>query len=257
MLERHYLNLTETLDQMGVQLEQPFASDENCLKWAPLALNKLNDANSQRTRGQGLTQMTRRLIRADPNPPKDTSPRSLKNYRRNARRIAEQQLFSLEAEKQSTTFSRADMDARLAGLRASNFADEVLRRAVEVVEADGIGNGGSGRLENEAADAEDPEGRLFVGGDQTGEDNSPAELEEDLERAVARLGNDLPRDRDGAIIAALEDDNREMDVEDATSDPVRDTRYRDLAKSMMELLLDNTLSMATTWSQVDRRCPPC
>ncbi|KAK1820255.1 hypothetical protein LTR12_005261 [Friedmanniomyces endolithicus] len=222
MLERHYLNLTETLDQMGVQLEQPFASDENCLKWAPLALNKLNDANSQRTRGQGLTQMTRRLIRADPNPPKDTSPRSLKNYRRNARRIAEQQLFSLEAEKQSTTFSRADMDARLAGLRASNFADEVLRRAVEVVEADGIGNGGSGRLENEAADAEDPEGRLFVGGDQTGEDDSPAEPEEDLERAVARLGNDLPRDRDGAIIAALEDDNREMDVEDATSDPVKE-----------------------------------
>ncbi|KAK0898174.1 hypothetical protein LTR02_010311 [Friedmanniomyces endolithicus] len=140
MLERHYLNLTETLDQMGVQLEQPSASDENCLKWAPLALNKLNDANSQRTRGQGLTQMTRRLIRADPNPPKDTSPRSLKNYRRNARRIAEQQLFSLEAEKQSTTFSRADMDARLAGLRASSFADEVLRRAVEVVEADGLGN---------------------------------------------------------------------------------------------------------------------
>ncbi|KAK0795895.1 hypothetical protein LTR75_010394 [Friedmanniomyces endolithicus] len=165
MLERHYLNLTETLDQMGVQLEQPSASDENCLKWAPLALNKLNDANSQRTRGQGLTQMTRRLIRADPNPPKDTCPRSLKNYRRNARRIAEQQLFSLEAEKQSTTFSRADMDARLAGLRASSFADEVLRRAVEVVEADGLGNGGSGRLENEAADVEDPERWLFVGGD--------------------------------------------------------------------------------------------
>jgi len=146
------------------------------------------------------------------------------------------------------------MDARLAGLRASGFADEVLRRAVEVVEADGIGNGGSARLENEAADAEDPEGRLFVGGDQTGEDNSPAELEEDLERAVARLGNDLPRDRDGAIIAALEDDDREMDVEDATSDPVRDTRYRDLAKSMMELLVDNTLS---TWAQTDRRCQMC
>ncbi|KAK0364412.1 hypothetical protein LTR91_003761 [Friedmanniomyces endolithicus] len=45
-----------------------------------------------------------------------------------------------------------------------------------------------------------------------------------------------------------------MDVEDATSDPVRDTRYRDLAKSMMELLLDNTLS---TWAQTDRRCPMC
>ncbi|KAK0270754.1 hypothetical protein LTR35_011259 [Friedmanniomyces endolithicus] len=254
LLERHYLNLTETLDQMGVLLEQPIAADEGRLDWAPLALNKLTNANLQRTRGQALVQMTRRLILADPNPPKDTSPRSLKNYRRNARRIAEQQLFSLEAEKQRTTFSRADMDARLAGLRASNFADEVLRRAVEVVEADGIGNGGSGRLENEAADAEDPEGRLFVGGDQTGEDDSPAEPEEDLERAIARLGNDLPRDRDGAIIAAIEDDNREMDVEDATSDPVKDTSYRDLAKSMMELLLDNTLS---TWAQTDRRCPMC
>ncbi|KAK1056354.1 hypothetical protein LTR74_014961 [Friedmanniomyces endolithicus] len=247
-LERHYLNLTETLDQMGVLLEQPIATDETRRMWAPLALNKLTvltNANLQRTRGQALTQMTRRLILADPNPPGDMSPRSLKNHRRNARRIAEEQLFSLEAEKQRTTFSRADMDARLAGLRASSFADEVLRRAVEVVEADGIGDGGSGRLENEAADAEDPEGRLFVGGDQTGKDDSPAEPEEDLERAVARLGNDLPRDRDGAIIAALEDDNREMDVEDATSDPVRDTRCRDLAKSMMELLLDNTLS---TWA---------
>ncbi|KAK0250886.1 hypothetical protein B0A54_07875 [Friedmanniomyces endolithicus] len=149
------------------------------------------------------------------------------------------------------------MDARLAGLRASGFADEVLRRAVEVVEADGIGNGGSARLENEAADAEDPEGRLFVGGDQTDEEGPAAEPEEDLESAVARLGNDLPRDHNGAIIAAVEDDSRDMDAEDATSDPVKETSYRDLAKSMMELLLENTLSIATTWSQMDRRCPLC
>ncbi|KAK1061483.1 hypothetical protein LTR74_010996 [Friedmanniomyces endolithicus] len=209
-LERHYLNLTETLDLMGVLLEQPIASDEKRLKWAPLALNKLNDANLQRTRGQALAQMSRRLILADPNPPEDTSPRSLKNYRRNARRIAEEQLFSLEAEKQRTTISRADMDVKQAGLRASNFADEVLQRGIQVVEADGIGNGGSGRLENEAADAEDPDGRLFVGGDQTDEEGPAAEPEEDLESAVARLGNDLSRDHNGAIIAAVEDDSRDL-----------------------------------------------
>ncbi|KAK3114273.1 hypothetical protein LTR53_007558 [Teratosphaeriaceae sp. CCFEE 6253] len=258
-LEKHYLNVADTLDHMGVLLDQDIEpggqSTKQRANWAPLVLGQLNNEQLRRTRGNALAQMTRRLILADPDPPTDLSARSLKNYRRNARRIAEQQLLAVESEKQRTTLSKADVDAKLAGLRAARFADEVLQRALQVAEDQGIGNAFTGGLDQPLEDGEDHDGSLFVDTDDVDDGQAEAEPEEDLER---RLHLDIPRDEEGAIIVTMDDDDRAMDLENSRRTPVQDASYVQQARSMMELLMDNTLSEYVTWKYgTDKRCPIC
>ncbi|KAK5116858.1 hypothetical protein LTR85_009118 [Meristemomyces frigidus] len=262
VLERYYLNLTETLDATGVLLEQEVSAtgrpDAIRLNWAPLALNKLENEDVQRLRGNALAQMTRRLILADPDPPKDMSARALKNYRRNARRVAEEHLNAVEAEKQRTSMSKADMDKRQAGLRASQFADEVLQRALQATEENGIGSSFTGPTHPSLENAQDEDGRLFIGAeDAEPEDAQVPEREDDFEHTLAQFDKELQRDEEGAIVIGVDNDDNELDMEDAQRTQVQEASYKLLAKSMMELLMDNTISEHTTWSQMDKTCPLC
>ncbi|KAK4545856.1 hypothetical protein LTR36_002420 [Oleoguttula mirabilis] len=245
VLELYYLNLTETLDSTGVLLEQAISttgrSDQMRLNWAPLALNRLENVSLQRLRGNALAQMTRRLILADPDPPKDLSARALKNYRRNARRVAEEHLTQVEAEKQRTTLSKADMDKRQAGLRASQFADEVLQRALEAAEENGIGSSFTGQADASLEDAQDEDGSLFIGAETADAEEAPEpEPEDDIERTMANFSKELERDADGAIITSVDHDDHELDMEDAPRAQVQEASYKMQAKVMMELLMDNT-----------------
>lgn len=83
-LERYYLNATETLDNMGILTDQGIEigghSKQMASKWAPLALGKLEDQSLQRIRGQALSEMTRRLILADPDGPEEDTAIGLKKY---------------------------------------------------------------------------------------------------------------------------------------------------------------------------------
>lgn len=262
VLERYYLNMTETLDQSGILLDEPIESgghsSEKYKNWAPLALDRLKHTAFQQTRGNALAQLTQRIILADPDPPQNLSAQSIKNYRRNARRIAEQQLIAVEAEKQRTSISKADMDQRRAALRASHFADEVLQRALEATETHGIGNAFAGQLNPELEDANDEDGSNFVRVEgASGAQAADQEAEEDLEQVMARLGQDVQTDASGAIVARIDDDDQYVDIDNAQRTPIKQVSYDMLAKTMMELLMDNTLSAHTKWSGADKTCPVC
>jgi len=59
-LEKYYLNMTETLDAMGVLTNQVIESSghSTSLVWSPLAMDKLATESMQRSRGYALDQMT-------------------------------------------------------------------------------------------------------------------------------------------------------------------------------------------------------
>lgn len=261
-LERYYLKWTEILDVSGAMLDQPISatgySEQQRQNWAPLAMDKLDNNAIKRLRGSVLSQITRRLILADPDPPQHLSPQELKNYRRDARRAAEQQLAAVEAENLRTTISKAEMDQRRAGLKASQFADEVLRRALKATGTSGIGRSSTGQTDSSLENDQDEDGYLFIRDeDETALEPEP---ERDFEETIASFDKELNRDDSGAIIASVDAEDYDIDPTDALSTQTQDASYQTLAKTMMELLLDNSLSEHSTWtgkSKEQKVCPVC
>lgn len=256
-LERYYLNMVDTLDNMGVLTDQRIQVGGHALgltsTWAPLALGKLDEAAMQRSRGSALGQMTRRLILADPDPPENPTAAELKNYRRRARRYAAQHLVDTENEWQRQHISKQDMDQRRSALNASAFANEVLRRALDAMQgidrSDWTKNTGSPDDADIAEDQVDDEGQVFIGPEDPL--NQPSDEEEDMEEVLQR---DAEFDEEGAIELTI---GNEVDVEAEGSGNLQDVPYAELARSFMELLLDNTMTRHANWSQQDKRCPLC
>ncbi|KAK3705352.1 hypothetical protein LTR37_013325 [Vermiconidia calcicola] len=256
-LERYYLNVVETLDNMGVLTDQGvqpgghFAGLSS--SWAPLALGKLDEQGIQALRGHALSQMTRRLIQADPDPPENPTALELKNYRRRAGAFALEQLVRRENEWQQKRITKSDMDQRRAALNASAFADEVLQRAVAAINAtDRSGwtqSSGDPTDPDIIEDSADESGEQFVGGGESTE--QVPEEEEDLESALQR---EPAFDAEGAIELPIGD---EGDIEAEGTTGLQDIPYAELARSFMELILDNLLSRHTTWSQQDKTCALC
>lgn len=260
-LERYYLNVTETLDASGVLTDQRIEpgghSSKQSSTFAPLALGKLDEVAVQRTRGQALSQLTRRLILADPEGPEDETPLGLKNYRRRVRQFASQQLIQQEKEFQRGVMTHEAMKERKAGLEASKFADEVLQRALDAMQSRPTGQwpstGDEASTETSLEDPNDEEGMLFIGGADDGAQFERAE--EDLEKTLSdNLDKDVEFDEDGALTLTIDS---EVDGEDPRSKKLQELPYENLARSAMQLLLDNSMSKYENWSQKDKTCPVC
>ncbi|KAK5138098.1 hypothetical protein LTR08_004792 [Meristemomyces frigidus] len=253
-LERYYLNVAETLDSMGVLTDQPVEagghSDKQAREWAPLALGKLDNEGLQRTRGQALSQMTRRVILADPTGPEADTPAALKNYRRRARRYAAQVLIEEENKWQQGRITTATMQQRIGALEASKFADEVVSHALDSMSSSPNRDWMNVGLDADVAEldkADDEDGALFVGD----EEDVNLDPEEALE---ATLGKEIQFDVDGALTLSVD---TEIDAEDPRSKRLGEIEYVHLARSAMQLLLDNTMSRHLPWSRQDRRCLVC
>ncbi|KAK4543512.1 hypothetical protein LTR36_005407 [Oleoguttula mirabilis] len=250
-LERYYLQMTETLDAIGILTDQGVEVGGHSSKlsqaWAPLALGKLQNVAFQNSRGEAVHQLTRRLIMADPSPPENPTALELKNYRRRVARFARQQLVNKEAEWQRKHITKADMQARMASLHASQFADEVLERALTALSA---GNTQQEEEEpeedHEEVGEEDEDGSRFVR-DEADEQAAEPDLEQVLLKGVEL-------DDDGTLTLSIDD---EVDAENAGFGKMKELSYHDLAKSAMLLLLDNALSTYATWSQRVKTCYMC
>ncbi|KAK3116380.1 hypothetical protein LTR53_003299 [Teratosphaeriaceae sp. CCFEE 6253] len=262
-LERYYLNFTETIDNISTLLDQTIQpgghSSARAAVWAPLALGRIDDENLLRIRGLALTQLTQRLILADlDGPGKNTPAAGLKQYRRRVRRFAQQQLVAKEAEWQRKNVTRTGLQQRVAALEASQFASEVLSKALDDMHSDRsmwtnpIGDANS--AEEALDDPADEDGSLFV---TARRDPVEPELdaEPDLESTlVDRLAKDLEVDESGAITLAVD---TEPDTEASKGQALNDIAFVDLARSAMQLWLDNSLSQHMKWSQGDKKCPVC
>ncbi|KAF2173933.1 hypothetical protein M409DRAFT_48840 [Zasmidium cellare ATCC 36951] len=251
-LERHYLNMSETLDNTGILLAQDIqqggASTEQTKNWNDLALGKLDGSALQRSRGQALEQLVRRLILADEDPPAaDASNADLKNYRRRVRTVAREILVEQEEDSQNSRMTRQEMDERQAQLDASNFAKAVLERALKAIR--------EGR-DNEV-DLDDDGAEAVAEAEMAAAAAVDEEYEADLEDTIAqreKLNQPMELDEAGAITLTPDND---VDAESTNTSGIQDVAYIELARSMMEILLENQLSAHANWSEQNQTCPLC
>lgn len=250
-LERYYLNLAAVIDQSSLLLGGEAKIDTNTDNWADLALSKLSDQAYARSRGVALSNLTRRLILADPNPPVKPTDNEMKAYRQRARRFAKQQLLAQEANVDARTITNADKQKRVRELQASNFSKQILARALDAVKQQGsipdIGAAVTDDTDN------DPTGANLIGGDHAGL-NEISEEEEDLEETAPKQQQEGRVDANGDMVLGFDTD---ADAEDPGMDRMQEVTYGDLAKATMELLISNTLSQQKLWNQKDQTCPLC
>lgn len=246
-LERYYLDMTSTFDNMGVLLEQGISSggvsDTAAKNWHPLALNKLENAAFQHSRGRALSQLIRRIILADEDGPDVTATSAeMKNYRRRVKRYAQKLLVDKESEWQRRKMSKTDMDERKGLLSASEFTKEVLSRALDSLTD----------VENGLQAGADPE----EGADDEGLDELFDDADE-YQAADADLESTVTEellDKDGTLKVTFEAETETEIV------ALNDVSYEAVAKEAMRLWLENPLTTHKTWKFLDdeeKKCPTC
>lgn len=247
-LERYYLNMMETFDNVAILTEQEIASSgvskQRVQNFADLALGSLENEALQATRGRALAAMTTRLILADPEPPQNLSAVDLKNYRRRVRAVAHKLLIDHEQQLQQQNITKVELERRKRGLGASDFASKILSRALEAQAADDASLRtywlNNGVPQEELEDANDEDGSLFVKQGEESDGDAAPEAKQDLERTIE--GPDMPLNATGAFNV-----NYETEVDTEGPDlPGQAVLYVDVARSFMELLLENTLTTHST-----------
>ncbi|SMQ45618.1 unnamed protein product [Zymoseptoria tritici ST99CH_3D7] len=251
-LELHYLNWAGYVNFAGIlsgDSTEPTKADSRSM--SSLATTKLDDKAKANIRGRALATMTTRLIMADPDQPEgEPGSPEMKNYRRRVRAYAEKFLIENEKESQRKNLTRQEMSDREKGLQASQFANQVLKQAMQAMPS--FTEGAQPLRPTSDDDYDDEPGAdAFV--------DDPLEVPEpDLEKAL--------EDRDTLIVEEDEetgaltidvDGEADVDSESKSNDTVTSVPYLEVARSAMELWLDNSLSQHTTWSQGEKRCGMC
>lgn len=252
-LEVYYLNMLAYFDNQGVLLEEGISNNgvsNASSEWHPLALEKLEGAAFQKSRGHALDDLIRRIIHADDYAPGvDADSTEMMNYRRRVKRFAERVLIDREGDWQRRKMKKSDMDERKARLTASKFTDGVVERALESMSQQGSG------LE-EGRDPDDEQGQQDDSEDTfVSQEDDQAQPEGDLEDVQNEAAGSVDLDEQGRL-------NMTMDADvDATNDrQLHESSYKALARAAMELWLHNPMSAHTIWrerSAEDKMCPDC
>ncbi|SMY26934.1 unnamed protein product [Zymoseptoria tritici ST99CH_1A5] len=236
-LERYYLSMGEIFDATAVALDQEIdpAGRSRTLaeSFAQLALGRLNDQQAQLTRGPALRAMTDKLIASDANQPDLSDPIVRRRYRARQRGYAQQALFEQQATIAKKELSSEEWKKRKAALGASEFAEAVNKRALELSRA------AAGPVQYEGAVEEDDDdaGMLLT-----------AEPEGDLEDLVG------DRENDGVVEGVIDGESNEVAVGDGAEVAIA---YKLIAESFMTTMLDNSLNQDHTWSESIKICPEC
>ncbi|KAK5174470.1 uncharacterized protein LTR77_001550 [Saxophila tyrrhenica] len=246
-LEKYYIYLEPTIDQIGVMTEQPVDargfSDAHRKRWAPLVMGRIEDERIQRTRGTALRKMTDRLVLADENPPEEyaTDPGVRKRYRARLSRIAHQALLQHEQAESKREMTTEEFNRRQQSLEASNFADHVLQRALELrdEQSDAVAVASANDDDDDIEDADQDEDE-----DEAGQENPEQDLEESGES-------------DDSNVVRVEPEAEMGEEADNSSTQAQDVSYEYMARAFMEVLLDNSYNQYTMWSERIKTCPEC
>lgn len=232
-MERYYVNTRSSLQLTSIALNEPHGpggySARETADTAPLAATKLDETRLERLRGSALNAMTDFLASNDPEYPAEASRAVLKDYKRRLRRIAFRSLADEQHVQYQSTITSAEIIANVEAAHASTFADAVLERAKRL-----RGDPAAG----ETGDDFDIEFEGFS-------DDEEVTLEDDVELQHAHHDKFTLHVTTGELF-------------NTTSNST--LPYIDIASSLMQILLESSLSTHREWKDLapdEQRCPLC
>ena len=243
-LERYYLNLQPSVDLTHLTIDwntgpvNPFSAPMSSVA-AELALFKVSDATVSQLTGFALKALVERMMADDPEFPDNASPEQLKLYRRRVQRAALTTLREEAARVQREKMTVGEFHDQIEKVQhAKLFADTVLHHA---------------QTRLSAAQGTDEIAGAGVNDEMLDELH---EADEDAE-VPANIGIAPQADLDDGGPELHPEDEFAQEADHDQNISHMDVSYTEQARSMMTILMDNTMKMVDDFQQEGGTCAAC